>query len=160
MVFVSSLRGSFCLCSCRCFCFSLMPPRLAYRILRWKLGSTNYNRVVVVKTPYDQLWFLSLPFVEAFAFVLAVAFVSRSCHQGSLTESCGGSLVPPTITVSSLSRHPTTSYGFCLFPSWKLLPLFLPLLLFLAHATKARLQNPAVEAWFHQPSIRSYIVRP
>jgi hypothetical protein len=35
--------------------------------------------------------------VEDFAFVLAVAFVSRSCHQGPLSESCGGNLVPPTI---------------------------------------------------------------
>jgi hypothetical protein len=29
------------------------------------------------------------------------------------------------------------------------------LLLFSAHATKARFQNRAVEVWFHQPSIRS-----
>src|SRR5208283_4795520 len=125
-----------------------------------QMWATLYNRVGVVKRHYDQRRFLSFPFVEDFAFVLAVAFVSRSCHQGSLTESCGGSLVPPSITVSALSRDTTTSEGFCLFPSWKILPLFLPLLLFLAHATKARLQNPAVEVWFHQPSIRSYSVRP
>jgi len=29
-----------------------------------------------------------------------------------------------------------------------------------AHATKARFQNRAVEAWFHQPSIRSLPFRP
>ena len=29
------------------------------------------------------------------------------------------------------------------------------LLLLFAHATKARFQNPAVEVWSHQPSIRS-----
>jgi hypothetical protein len=28
-----------------------------------------------------------------------------------------------------------------------------------AHSTKARFQNPAVEAWFHQPSIRSHDIR-
>ena len=33
---------SFCFCPCRCFCLSLIAPRLAYRILRWKLGSTNH----------------------------------------------------------------------------------------------------------------------
>ncbi len=33
--------------------------------------------------------------------------------------------------------------------------LLLGLLLLFAHATKARFQNPAVEVWFHQPSIRS-----
>src|SRR3974390_3289975 len=32
----------FCFCSGPCFCFSLMPPRLAFRILRWKFGSTNH----------------------------------------------------------------------------------------------------------------------
>src|SRR5208283_2248710 len=62
-----------------------------------QMWATLYNRVGVVKRHYDQRRFLSFPFVEDFAFVLAVAFVSRSCHQGSLTESCGGSLVPPTI---------------------------------------------------------------
>jgi hypothetical protein len=33
--------------------------------------------------------------------------------------------------------------------------LLLGLLLLFAHATKARFQNPTVDVWFHQPSIRS-----
>jgi hypothetical protein len=35
------------------------------------------------------------PFVEGFGF--GVAFVFCSFDQGSLLESCGGKLVPPTI---------------------------------------------------------------
>ena len=39
------------------------------------------------------------PFVEGFGFgvALGVAFAFCSCDQGPLSESCGGSLVPPTI---------------------------------------------------------------
>jgi hypothetical protein len=40
-----------------------------------------------------------LPFVEGFGFgvALGVAFAFCSCDQGPLSESCDGSLVPPTI---------------------------------------------------------------
>jgi hypothetical protein len=69
---------------------------------RW---GTLYNRVGVVKRHVDQRRFCFFSFVEGFVFAVAVASVFRSCHQGSLLESCGGT-------------------------------------------------------WFHQPSIRSYIVRP
>src|SRR5271165_6720588 len=38
--FCFSFVESFCFCSC--LCLALIAPRLAFRILRWKLGSTNH----------------------------------------------------------------------------------------------------------------------
>ena len=66
---------------------------------------------------------------------------------------------PPSITVSALSRDTSTYRRFFFFLWWKVLVLvlLLGLLLLFAHATKARFQNPAVDVWFHQPSIRSLI---
>src|SRR5271157_1810193 len=51
----------------------------------------------------------------------------------------------PSITVSALSRDTSSGRRVLTFPSWKVLILVLLLLLLFAHATKARLQNPAVE---------------
>src|ERR1700690_179765 len=49
-------------------------------------------------TSTDRRFFL-FPLVEGFGFgvALGVAFALCSCDQGPLSESCGGSLVPPTI---------------------------------------------------------------
>jgi hypothetical protein len=56
---------------------------------------TLYNRVGVVKRHVDRRKVWTFPFVEGFGVALGVAFCS--CDHGPLSESCGGSLVPPTI---------------------------------------------------------------
>jgi hypothetical protein len=60
---------------------------------------TLYNRVGIVKRHVDPRRVLTFLFVEGFGFgvALGVAFALCSCDQGPLSESCGGSLVPPTI---------------------------------------------------------------
>lgn len=60
---------------------------------------------------------------------------------------------PPSITVSALSRDTCDERRVLLFLSWKV--LILVLLLFLLMRPRPAFQNPAVERWFHQPSIRS-----
>jgi hypothetical protein len=66
---------------------------------------------------------------------------------------------PPSITLSALSRDTWTSEGFDFSLRGGFAVVFGVAFAF-AHATKARVQNPAVETWFHQPSIRSLWFRP
>src|SRR5271157_2012029 len=56
-----------------------------------KVGwGTVYNRVGVVKRHFQRPQGFDFPFVEGFDFGVAFAFAFCSCHQGPLTESCGG----------------------------------------------------------------------
>src|ERR1700747_2431679 len=55
----------------------------------------------------------AFPLVEGFG----VAFVFGSFDQGSLLESCSGKLVPPSITVSALSRDTSSAPVAILLPA-------------------------------------------